>query len=225
MPQTIIIRSPYSYQKQFTDNGFEIIDTTSHNPDPIMRQLSPFYLKLLHSPDILFENYWQYSKLYPMHGEIEYTGGTITIQPSGFPDETITLKQITFSPKYSQWRNKGFADTWAHRYPAGKGAIPTCSVIEMNNRYYAAGYIEARKLIYAPEYTASVIKTIAYRKLHQIDKPIVLLDFDWTDFSKPFTDILNDPKRKMGHATVLAALLTEQYTPAANPAKIIEIRP
>lgn len=158
--------------------------------------LSPFKLgpcglyirdrKMLVSQNM--ENAWQFAKVYREHA-------------------TKTGK-ATF--KYWEWAYGGWNDTKAHRYPMGKGAIPLHSLWKGER----LGYIDARKMIYAPLYRDLVTQTQGYKELKKLvdnEQPIVLRDFDGYDHDKlgmSLTDVLNDPKRKMGHAFVLKMLLT-----------------
>jgi hypothetical protein len=167
------------------------INTTSHSND-WSKGLSPFYL----GPVWLYatysaksvENAWQYCKVYPQH-----------VGPDGKPTK-----------EYFDWAKAGWRDNYAHRYPMGKGAIPLYS-------YWAGkqlGYIEARKQIYAPLYADAVLKSEAYRRLeelYQTQERLVLWDFDGYDYlklGKSLTEVMDDPSMKMGHAFVLAMLLT-----------------
>jgi hypothetical protein len=101
--------------------------------------------------------------------------------------------------------DRGFAD----RYPMGKGKIPLYSYWNGQK----LDYIEARKSIYLPLYQKAVAKTEAFKKLndlYQKDKNLVLFDFDGYDYLSlgySLKDVLNDPKRKMGHGFVLAMML------------------
>jgi len=70
------------------------------------------------------ENYWQFSKLYRCH-----------LGDDGDP-----------SPAYFDWRDRGFKNKKAHRYPMGKGAKP--EYIYFNGEKLS--YIEARKKYIPP---------------------------------------------------------------------------
>lgn len=78
------------------------------------------------------ENGWQYSKVYDCH-----------IAADGNP-----------TTDYFIWANKGWSDSFAHRYPMGKGVIPKYSY--WNGIKY--NYIEARKNIYVSLYARTVVK-------------------------------------------------------------------
>lgn len=168
----------------------EIVNTTSKSTN-WSKGLSPFYLK-----DIELyggyqaknmENAWQFAKVYQHHVDSE-----------GNP-----------TADYFHWAKEGWNSQWAFRYPMGKGAVPIYSLWDGDK----LNYIEARKNIYLPLYAKAVVKTKAYQTLKTLylDKgEVSLWDFDGYDYlslGKSLQDVLYDPKRKMGHAFVLAMLL------------------
>lgn len=174
--------------------GTPIINTTSHAKGLWSRELSPFLL----GPVKLYngytaknvENGWQYCKVYKEH-----------VNGSGDP-----------KPKYFEWAKAGWNKEKADRYPMGKGAIPEYSYWDGEK----LGYIEARKKIYIPLYIKAVAKTNAYQKLKAIyreGRDLYLWDFDGYDYirmQKSLDEVLNDPDHKMGHAFVLAMMLTRK---------------
>lgn len=155
------------------------------------RQLSPFLL----GPVPLYaglkatnvENAWQYTKVYK-----EYV--TTLLEPS----ET-----------YFAWARAGWSNSYAQRYPMGKGAKPLYSY--WNGK--KLNYIEARKQIYIPLYSQAVRKTTAWNtliKIHELYKDIWLLDFDVYDhrvLGYTWNDVINNPEKKCGHGFVLAMML------------------
>ncbi len=166
-----------------------VVDTTSNSGD--FRDLSPFVLPA--PPAKNFENLWQFSKVYKNY-----------IMPiDGYPDAS-----------WYKWRDAGYANPRAVRYPMGKGAIPEYSLWNDER----LGYIEARKQIYAVEYSSNVRWTNGYQKLMdtyaeccQTNKELILLDFDAYDhivLKMSLIDVINNPSRKMGHAFVLIMMLT-----------------
>jgi len=168
--------------------GIEI-DTTAGSGK--FRDLSPFVLGPIDISGAKaenFENLWQFSKVYSSH-----------VGSDGEP----TLEWFA-------WRAKGFADRHAHRYPMGKGAIPEYSW--WNGQHL--GYIEARKKIYAPIYAEYVQRMTCFRELEEIydsGETLVLRDYDAYDHVKmgmSLINVINNPDRKMGHAFVLAMILT-----------------
>ncbi len=153
------------------------------------RDLSPFVLDATKYGSCNFENLWQYSKVYfPEHVDADYNPNAL----------------------WYVWRNGGFTSEKARRYPMGKGRIPRYSMWEGKH----LGYIEARKRIYASVYAELVQKTYSFQMLKSlatVDKPLILRDYDAYDHIKlgmTLKDVINDPSRKMGHAFVLAMMLT-----------------
>lgn len=178
--------------KDKAPHGIEVINTTSRSLN-WSRGLSPFYL----GPISLYgdyvatnvENAWQYSKVYQEH-----------VDNFGNPKK-----------EYYDWALFGWSNPRAIRYPMGKGRIPLYSLWDEKKMTY----VEARAKIYVPLYSSSVLETEAYtilRDLYKKKGEIHLWDFDGYNhlsLNMTLNDVLNDPKRKMGHAFVLAALLTK----------------
>lgn len=188
------IRVFHMYQK--VPAGFTAVDTTSKSGQ--WAGLSPFLLGPaqlyqdarwpagLHAAN--FENLWQFAKVY--HGHLD---------PKGDP-----------TPDYWTWAKNGWADTTPRRYPMGKGAAPAYSLWDGKK----LGYIDARKTIYGPIYAALVQQTQSYTDLVALaaTTDIVLRDYDGYDHDTKglsLSDVLNNPAKKMGHAFVLKALLTQ----------------
>lgn len=176
---------PYNYDG-------EAINTTSRSKT-WSKGLSPFYL----GPVNLFgglvaqnvENAWQYLKVY----------------------EEDTDAFGNPSRSYYKWAREGFKQTRANRYPKGKGRKPLYSYWDGQH----LTYVEARKKIYCPLYSAVVEKTEAYQKLQGLfaEGNLHLRDFDGYDHhaaGMSFEEVLNCETRKMGHAFVLAMMLTNQ---------------
>lgn len=174
-----------------------VIDTTSNGGE--FRELSPFILPA--PPAKNFENLWQFSKVYKKH-----------IMPiDGYPDAS-----------WYKWRDAGYANPRAVRYPMGKGAIPEYSLWNDER----LGYIEARKQIYAVEYASNIQWTNSYQKLMdtyaeccRTNKELILLDFDAYDHIKlgmSLIDVINNPQKKMGHAFVLIMMLTDLLDECVN---------
>jgi hypothetical protein len=167
--------------------GAIVIDTTSNSGQ--YRDLSPFVLPA--PPAKNFENLWQFSKVYKKH-----------IMPiDGYPDAS-----------WYKWRDAGYSNSRAIRYPMGKGAIPEYSLWNGEK----LEYIQARKKIYVPEYAKNVIETSAFKRLKHIyqdcyNTKLILLDYDAYDHQSlgmTLKDVINNPNRKMGHAFVLIMMLT-----------------
>lgn len=168
-------------------DGATVINTTSRSTT-WSDALSPFYV----GPVDLYgdykswnvENAWQYSKVYEYYLEEDGTVG----------------------PRYFNWANDGWKSLRGHRYPMGKGAIPLYSYWDGQK----LDYIEGRKQIYMPLYAKAVQKTHAFEKLKKMSGDLYLWDFDAYNHKAlglSYEQVINDPKRKMGHAFVLAMLL------------------
>lgn len=168
----------------------EYINTTSQSKN-WSKGLSPFYLKEI---DLYgdykaknMENAWQFSKVYQEHAD-----------HNGNPTDA-----------YFAWAKNGWSSDWAFRYPMGKGAIPLYSYWNGEK----LDYIQARKGIYLPLYAKAVVKTEAFKILqatYQKQEQVILWDFDGYDhlaLGMSLQEVLNNPKRRMGHAFVLAMLL------------------
>ena len=168
------------------------VNTTSHSTADWSRQLSPFALGPIplyasHTAQ-LFENAWQFAKLYPEHADA-----------NGQPTN-----------EYWTWAQNGWNSRTPFRYPVGKGRKPLCSL--WNGCHL--GYIQARKQIYIPLYRDAVKQTTAYRKLEHLYREqghLTLFDFDGYDHRQlrmSFRDVINCQTRICGHAFVLAIMLT-----------------
>lgn len=163
--------------------------------------LSPFIL----GPCKLYEDYesknmenaWQFTKVYTEHATMD---GDI-------------------HTSYWEWAKNGWASDIAFRYPMGKGRKPLFSLWKVNGEFKKLDYIEARKRIYIPLYYHAVKNTEAFEKLKQKyeqlnkdGKDLYLVDFDayrHKIMHKSYSDVINNPARKMGHAFVLAMMLEE----------------
>ena len=178
---------------KFRKTDLRSFDVTSSGGP--LRMLSPFVL----GPVPLYpgvqreaknvENAWQYSKVYAEHTDPE----------SGDPTD-----------EYWAWAAMGWSNAHAVRYPMGKGAIPLYSMWDFQH----LGYIEARKRIYIPLYSGGVRRYAqsSLRLLRQAASQgdIAIKDYDAYDhraLGYSWDDVVNDPRRKMGHGFVLAMVL------------------
>jgi hypothetical protein len=186
-------------------NAIEV-DTTSRGP---FKDLSPFYLGPISWKDDIhgnmhcriFENLWQYSKVYQQHA----------FSPTGVLD---LGHPFMFDPtkEYYGWRAKGFLLDKANRYPMGKGVKPLYSL--WNNTKY--DYIAVRKILYIPVYAWLVKHTESFFKIRnwfRNGRDIVLRDFDGYDHESmgmTLKDVVENQKRPMGHAFVIKMILKEE---------------
>jgi hypothetical protein len=142
--------------------------------------------------------------------------GPCVVKPLGDEIKSKNMENAwQFSKKYKSqtldewkvWSMKGFNDIYAHRYPMGRGAIPEGKLID---------YIEARYKIYSPLYAAAVEKDCKdllaeLKSLYDEGKKIALFDFDGYDYEytkASLEDVMYNPKRKMGHAFIIAMIIT-----------------
>jgi len=158
-------------------------------------KLSPFILGPCRLPDgrvsETMENAWQYSKVYKKHWNTAFGAPTIA---------------------WVEWSDGGFESEVANRYPMGKGAKPVGAWWKKQ----LLGYIEARKKIYVPLYRNTVRKTKSWTLLKQTYEAcrrngyvLQLWDYDARSHKGlTFPEVLNDPTKIMGHAFVLAMMLT-----------------
>jgi len=191
MPAQVIVTHKWAKIADQGQPGIQVVDTTSKAQD-WRQDLSPFSL----GPCELYDNHiaqnvenaWQYSKVYKAHTE-----------ENGDPTD-----------EYWAWAKKGWADTTPHRYPMGKGAVPECSLWKGQK----LGYIDARKQIYAPLFARALTKTEGWQvlvEMYNTSEKLYLRDWDGWSMKRhgmaSLTDVLNNPKRKMGHAFVIKMLL------------------
>lgn len=163
----------------------DYINVTSRSKD-WGKELSPFNLPGTIAKCV--ENAWQFSKVYD-----------VFVDSSGNP-----------TPEYFTWAQLGFQLDKAVRYPMGRGKKPLYSYWKGQK----LSYVEARKHIYIPIYASAAFQTEAYQRLLRMYnnyEPIVLWDFDGYDnvkYKKSYADIINDVTHPLGHAFVIAMMLT-----------------
>lgn len=175
------------------DNSVLFINTTSQNK-AMSSFLSPFYLGPCDIPQFNLkacnvENAWQYSKVYESQVD-EYNN----------PNST-----------YYEWAKKGFLNSYAQRYPMGKGKKPLYTF--WNNQ--KLDYIQARKKVYIPLYVNAILNNLAsvnfIMNMQKSNQDIILWDFDGYDHLKDnlsLNDVFNNPHKKAGHGFVLYGLIT-----------------
>ncbi len=201
MPGKIIVVGPKD--KRPSPKGDITYNVTTKSKDD-GKALSPFLL----GPVPLYwgltakkvENAWQFSKVYreQILSKMEY-------DLRGENGRRIA----TPNASWWEWALKGFDDNWAHRYPMGKGAKPVFSFWRGEH----LDYIEARKRIYLPLYARCAQNTLIFNhiyKEYEAGKEIILWDFDGYNYESlemTLEEVLNEPKKIMGHAHVLAMMI------------------
>jgi len=178
---------------KFSNNPYGGIEVDVTSNSGFWKDLSPFLLDATKYGAKNFENLWQFSKVYKKH----------IMAIDGFPDAS-----------WYKWRDAGYANPRAVRYPMGKGAKP---------EYLLWGdekldYVSARKKVYAPIYAELVRQTQGYKVLESLYESVykdgvslILRDYDAYDhivMRRTLKDVINDPNRKCGHGFVLAMMLT-----------------
>ena len=96
-------------------------------------------------------------------------------------------------PDYFEWRNQGFQNKYAIRYPAGYSrkdkvlfAVKESNLKEFLNEEDKLDYIQSRKEIYLPEYCKSVRKSPYFQELKEMmEKEDIII----TECDGPFTGI------------------------------------
>lgn len=237
----------YNYQKLYPDYEIVVVMTKSSK----WGSLGPYVLR--NENGILIENLWQFSKIY------EYVPKSVQRYSQydqkiiwDHPEETH-IKDGKLTTECINWIKKGFKCQYAIRYPVGyspkyraacKFAIQDLPKIIQKCTDYSfkiddfkqLDYIEARKLIYLPEYCKSVKKQSDFTKLKDIlqIKNLLILEVDGPvekslsyytekynvnktfivngtiDITKENLKImLNDTKHPFGHGYCLAAALLD----------------
>jgi len=187
-----IVRAIFKFNSKYPGT---YVDTTARSGPYLY--LSPFSLPA--PPAKNLENLWQFSKVYP---ELEH----------------YSISSGRLLPGWRTWRDAGWADPVAHRYPMGKGRKPLFS----NWNGKQLGYIDARKQIYATEYAKNVILTDSYQRLlgvYNSGVDIILRDYDAYDhiaLGMSLVDVINNPNKIMGHAFVLIMLLEGKLDECVN---------
>lgn len=169
----------------YSGHEYAILDVTSRARN-WAAGLSPFFLGPVTCYAGLVaqnvENAWQYSKVYDFQE----------------PD----------SLAWRAWRDTGFAQRRAARYPAGRGA-------RIQGVYWDGRLLDmqtARREVYIPIYARAAYKTLAYQQLKSLYAQagkVTLWDFDGYDHHAAgltYDEIIN-ARRPMGHAFVLAMML------------------
>lgn len=181
------------------DGYRQVINVTTRGKSAF-RRLSPMLLGPVYVDGKFYaanvENAWQFSKVYPQHVDM------------------LADHRKEPTPEWFEWSEQGRNDSWAHRYPMGKGAKPLASW--WNGSY--RGYISARHSIYVPMYENTVrqqepvLLNNLVTRARQCDE-LIIQDFDAYDHhgeGMTLDDVLNNPDRKMGHGFVLAMMIEEE---------------
>ena len=202
--------------------------------DNLGGDLSPFVLR--NEKGQLLENIWQFSKVYARVSQQRTS--LSRFQPQQIiwehPNEEHVRDGVIL-PAYWAWREKGYQNGYAVRYPNGLQGRRECLFSLWPNdddpsQYDRLDYISARKKIYCGEYIRLAPATPHFKKLTALlegGQPLLIAEVDGPDpkLSFPPYDklseqapglkideaviklLLNDQRKPFGHGYVLAALL------------------
>jgi exodeoxyribonuclease-3 len=198
-----------SGDKDASMEGFKTIDVTSGSMNKLGKVLAKTLSPLLLGPYTdkdglkanIFENYWQYGKLWPTANHIKK--GT-DCEPT---------------KAWYEFRKTGYASTKGKRrpLPVKEYGYSTCAFY--NNKSY--GYLDSRKEIYVPVYKKlieklPIIKEL--RKLLESGQNVMIVDGDGPPKSKypngleltqkNWDKMINNAKYPFGHGYVVAGLLS-----------------
>ncbi len=202
------------------------------NPSGIGGPLSPYHLR--DEDGVILENRWQFGKLYacvseqriPVHRE----------QPDNIVWEHKTERHVgldgqTPNEAYFAWRQKGFNNPRAVRWPNGVDGAKKCLGYYLDDGSLL-GYVEARKRVYCALYARLAPRTESFqilKRLHEEGKNLLIIEVDGPDPTlthPPYDQIseeepamlmtednikllIEDTKKPFGHGFTIAALLLD----------------
>lgn len=129
--------------------------------------LGPYSLKI---DDVIFENYWQFSKFYKKTNDV-------TINQYGkkiwsYPETQFIDDNDLPNENYWKWRQTGFETQYAIRYPVSfKDRHKCLYAIPEDDKTKKYNYIEARKNIYFKKYI-EILENSDSKLLKQLEKKI-----------------------------------------------------
>jgi hypothetical protein len=196
--------------------------------------LSPYCLQ---KEGCIMENIWQFSKVYekvPASTQVYSRWDNTVIW--NWPEETH-VKDGIILPAYWKWRNEGFNNKYAIRYPVGYTSRHEVlySLVDVGSK--PIDYIDARKQIYLPLYTELSKQTREFKLLKEkldAGENLLIIEVDGPheeslpyykekyrvndDFIEKDTMLatkenllimLNDKKHPFGHGYCLASALLD----------------
>lgn len=218
-------------QKNPMFKGFEniVVMMKSHSP---WYSLSPYSLN---KDGCIMENMWQFQKVYPTVPKSiqKYSRYNDTVIWE-WPEEDHIIDEV-IQPAYWIWREAGFNNKFAVRYPVGYKYKHTVKYAITQQGGIPLNYIEARKAIYLPLYMELAEKEERFRQLKTMYEKgvnLLIIEVDGPhqeslnyykekyqvddSFIKNHTILatqenlnimLNDSKYAFGHGYCLAALI------------------
>lgn len=184
----------HKFQKIQDRPGIAIVDACHNNPESEWAGINPFIVGPCDlyggRTALVMENAWQFVKVYPEYADQNHNP----------------------TPEYWKWAEAGWSNPRGIRYPAGRGRAPLYCLWEGQR----LGYIESRKRIYGPTFLKAATRTESYRKLRELAETYEILYIrDWDGWNmqrhgyRSLTQILNCPKKRMGHGFFLKAALEQ----------------
>lgn len=208
----------------------------SHKHGSEYNTLSPYYLKTdgkeenFNNGGILFENFWQGSKLWPkvnnievwahpsLRGDTKHLWWSYNCSNAQSFESHIVDNRI--QNEYYKWRESIFNCNKPIRYPNGfknKSNVAFSLLIDKNGNEKRLGYIEARKEIYFQEYCRLIEKSPVFENLidfYKNGKTIILYEVDVPDNEvitmEKLKKLIEDPNIRFGHGLCLAWKLLEK---------------
>ena len=130
-------------------------------------ELSPYYLK--NEKGEIMENVWQFSKVYEKVPKVKLFYSRYDNTVIWEHKEEKHIEDGKINDNYKKWREKGFKNNYAVRYPVTFNYRHTVkySLKSIDEPDKKLGYIEARKQIYGPEYVELVKKQPKFKSLQE----------------------------------------------------------
>ena len=160
--------------------------------------IGPYELKI--NTNVIFENYWQFSKVYKC-------SPTVTINQYGniiwqYPF-TQFLTNSEPNDNYWKWRKTGFSHKIAVRYPVYKRNSSKCLfAIPENDKTKKLDYISSRKEIYIKEYLNCLSNNKLFNELQSLfdsGTNLIISEVDGFHshnaqyYKDKYPDLLNEP--------------------------------
>lgn len=162
-------------------------------------KIGPYELKVKDT-NIIFENYWQFCKVYKSTPNINMVRYNVPIWNA---KETIFLTNNKVNNDYWEWRQKGFNHNIAVRYPVLKKNCHKCLYsIPENDKTKKLNYIQARKDIYFKEYIRSLLDQKLFKKLQKKiknGKKLLITEIDICNpvyhkyYKETYDNLINEP--------------------------------
>ncbi len=233
-------------EKVNAPSGYVPIHVLSwHKKDSAYFDLSPYYLKtdgdeeLVNPGGILFENFWQGSKVYPtvypidVYSHPSKTGNQKFLWWS-YPRRESHLVNNLVTPDYYKWRSSLWSCPKAIRYPNGREhrhEVAFSLLTKKDGAVERLSYLQARQRIYGQEYKRLIRMSASYQSIltmHNDGKNICIIEIDvpkqsakglFKTYSTPdnlfhatpekVQALIEDPSSSCGHGIFLIQALFE----------------